>query len=398
MRRLVLCTVAALALGAACKQSPVIVSEPVPVVPSLGLPPEAQPLASNNNLDVVEHGGGTFFAFRTAPSHFAGTETRLHVLSSDDADLWQHEATFTMGTDLREPRFLSWEGQLFLYFAVLGSDPIDFEPQGMMASRYEGPGRWSEPRWIGEKGFIPWRTKVLGGKPYMIGYVGGEAIYDPEREPIRTHWLTTGNGWDWEPVLPGRPIVLEGGGSEADFVFLDDGALLAVQRNEKGDELGWGSKICRAEADALEDWRCVGDPRKFDSPLMFRHAGGVWLVARRNLNGDGRYDLGLRDLTPQEQTNRYLVNYSLHRKRCALWKVDPERLAVDFVVDLPSRGDTCFPSMVPVDERTVEVYNYSSPLRGPDPVWIAGQLGETQIHRMMLTFRESGGASFAGSR
>lgn len=389
--------IAAVALAAACKQSPVVVSEPVPVVPSLGLPPEVAPQASNNNLDVIEHAGDLFFAFRSAPSHFAGAETRLHVVSSRDADTWDFEATFFMGTDLREPRFLSWNGELFLFFAVLGTDPLDFEPKGMMATRREGPGRWSEPRWIGEEGFIPWRTKVLGGRPYMIGYVGGENIYDPEREPIRTHWLTTADGWDWQPVVPGKPVILEGGGSEADFVFLDDGALVAVQRNEKGDELGWGSKICRAEAGTLEDWRCIGDPRKFDSPLLFRHAGGVWLVARRNLNGSGRYDLGLRDLSPQQQTNRYLVDYSLHRKRCSLWKLDPDSLAVDFVLDLPSRGDTCFPSMVPLDGRTVEVYNYSNPLQGPDPVWIAGQLGETQIHRMTLTFRDTGAVS-VGSR
>src|SRR5262249_50745676 len=158
-------------------------------------------------------------------------------------DLWQQEAVFKMGTDLREPRFLSWDGKLFLYFAVLGKDPFDFQPQGMMATRYEGPGHWSAPQRIYDDGFIPWRAKVLGGVPYLIGYVGGEAIYDPERKPIKTHWLTTSDGMDWQPVVPEQPVVLTGGGSEADFVFLDDGALVAVQRNEKGDELGWGSKI-----------------------------------------------------------------------------------------------------------------------------------------------------------
>ena len=31
-----------------------------------------------------------------------------------------------------------------------------------------------------------------------------------------------------------------------------------------------------------------------------------------------------------------------------LWQVDPVKLTVDFVADVPSRGDTCFPSMLPV--------------------------------------------------
>ena len=372
------------------EQHLVKLSPPVLVVPSIALPAEITPQASNNNLDVVEHDGTLFFAFRSAPLHFASPETELHVVSGVDATAFDHEATFRFDTDLREPRFLSWNGELFLYFAVLGTDPLDFEPQGMMVSRYEGRGHWSEPAWVYEEGFIPWRAKVIDGVPYLIGYVGGENIYDPEREPIRTHWLTTADGIEWTPVVAGKPVILEGGGSEADFVILDDGTLVAVQRNEKGDDLGWGSKICRAEAGAWESWNCVGDPRKFDSPLMFRHSGRIWLVARRNLNGSGNYDLGLRDLTDIEQTNRYLVDYSLHRKRCALWQVDPVKLTVDFVVDLPSRGDTCFPSMLPVGEDSVEVYNYTSPLDGPDPVWIQGQLGDTEIDRVLVTFLESG--------
>jgi hypothetical protein len=385
--------VAALAVGLGgsapgCQQSPVAVSRSEQIVPSLALPPEAVALDSNNNLDVAEHDGELYIAFRTAPTHFASAETRLHVLSSPNGDLWRHEATFALGTDLREPRFLAWDGRLFLYFAVLGANPLDFEPQGMRFSRFEEPGRWSAPEPVYEAGFIPWRAKVLGGVPYLIGYVGGENIYDPQREPIRIHFLTTRDGLAWEPVVPGRPVVQIGGGSETDFVFLEDGALVAVQRNEKGDELGWGSKICRAEPGALGDWLCVGDKRKFDSPLLFRQGREVWLVARRNLNGTGNYDLELRDLSPEEQTRRYLVDYSLHRKRCSLWKVDPDLLSVEFVQDLPSKGDTCFPSMLRVTPQSVELYNYSSPVDGADLPWIGGQLQETRIYRMLLTFRE----------
>ena len=35
------------------------------------------------------------------------------------------------------------------------------------------------------------------------------------------------------------------------------------------------------------DWRCRNDPRKFDSPLLFRHGDAIYLVARRHLRGDG---------------------------------------------------------------------------------------------------------------
>src|SRR5262245_32681697 len=86
---------------------------------------------ANNNLDVVEHDGRYSFGFRTAPSHFASDETVLYIVSSSDQEHWTLEAKFSMGTDLREPRFLSFDGKLFFYFSVLGSDPLKFEPQGV---------------------------------------------------------------------------------------------------------------------------------------------------------------------------------------------------------------------------------------------------------------------------
>src|SRR5215471_2315342 len=44
------------------------------VVPSDGLPPEVVAQQANNNLDVVRHSDGrVYLAWRTAPSHFAGT-------------------------------------------------------------------------------------------------------------------------------------------------------------------------------------------------------------------------------------------------------------------------------------------------------------------------------------
>ena len=44
--------------------------------------------------------------------------------------------------------------------------------------------------------------------------------------------MTTEDGIDWTPVVPGQPIGHEGGSSETDFAFADDGALIAVLRNE----------------------------------------------------------------------------------------------------------------------------------------------------------------------
>jgi hypothetical protein len=363
----------------------VCISDPIQVVPSGKLPSRARTQEANNNLDVVSHKCRVFLAFRTAPSHFASAEARLYVVSSEDQRNWRFEGGFALGTDLREPRLLSYRGKLFLYFGVLGTDPLDFQPQGMMVSEYLGPERWTEPEWFYGEGFMPWRTKVVDGVPYLLAYVGGENIYDVNGEPIRVHWLTTRDGYDWTPVVPGQPVVIEGGASETDFVFLRDGTLIAVSRNEAGDEqTGWGSKICRAEADSLGDWRCVGDTKKYDSPLMFRLHNIPYLIARRNLSVTGDYYLGHTEKPPRDQTIDYQLDYWNLPKRTSLWKVDPDSLTVEFVMDFPSRGDTCFPGLLTVGAGLYEVYNYTSPLEGEDLSWIDGQTGPTRIVRTGL--------------
>ena len=364
--------------------APPSVTEVRMVVPSADLPPEVTTQDANNNLDIVMHDGRLFLAFRTAPTHFASDLTMLYVVSTEDEQTWRFEGSFARETDLREPRLLSFGGELWLHFAVLGSSPIDFTPFGAMHTRYLGPGKWSEPEWFGEDGFIPWRTKVVDGVAYMVGYIGGENIYDRTGEPLQVLWLTTKDGEEWTPVVPGQAAVQTGGGSETDFVFLDDGTLIAVTRNEEGDELGFGSKICRALPSAPGDWKCVPDPRKYDSPLVFRHGNEVYLIGRRNVTETGNYDLGLADKTMDEKRYEYQIDYWNNPKRCSVWHVDKETLEVALVLDLPSKGDTCFPGLVPKEGGRYLIYNYSSPIDGDDVIWLDGQLHPTGIYRQVL--------------
>jgi hypothetical protein len=357
------------------------------VVPSGGLPADVQTQNANNNLDVVRHDGRVFLAFRTGPTHFASPNVVMYVVSSEDQTNWIFEAKFARGTDLREPRFLSLNGKLFLYMAVLGANQFDFEPKGMIYSEYNGPGNWAEPREFLEKGFIPWRTKVIGGTPYMLAYRGGENIYDfQEGASEEIHFLTTTDGVNWTGVTPDKPVVHVGGCSETDFEFAPDGAIIAVCRNEMGDQDGFGSKVCRAEKDTPSEWTCTPDPKKYDSPLVFKHNGEIYLVGRRHLTKSGNYDLNKRKLGYKSELMKYQVDYWQKPKRCSIWRVDPATLKVSFIEDLPSKGDTCFASVIPMDDDSLMLYNYSSPPDGPDISWNQGQQGHTLIYRTLLTF------------
>jgi hypothetical protein len=362
--------------------------EAVTVVPDAeAMPPEVVSQVAHNNLDVVWHAGRLYFAFRTGPFHFAHPSIALYVVSTTDQKSWRFEAAFSLGKDLREPRFLPVGDRLFLYFARLREVTFTFTPEAMMLSERSDCG-WTQPEEVSPvatPGFIPWRGRVIDGTSYLIGYAGGENIYELGEGAIEVHWLKTADGRTFEPVVPGKSAVLVGGGSETDFAFLGDGSVIAVSRNEAGDADGFGSKICRAPAGALGDWSCVADPKKYDSPLVFSRGDQVYLIGRRQLANDGKFDLGMDGLTPAEQGLEYQTAYWGTPKRCALWKVDPVALSVSHLLDLPSNGDTCFASEVPLSDDQRLIYNYSSPLDDPDLSWRDGQFGPTHIYRTLLT-------------
>lgn len=358
------------------------------VVPGPGLPEGLALGASNNNLDVVRHSDGrVYLAFRTAPHHFANPDTRIYVVSSSDEKTWRLEGSFHLGTDLREPRLLSLGDSLFLYVSRLGDDAFAFEPQGITGWERAPDGTWSGLGAIGQPFYMGWRVRRLAGRPVMLVYSGGEDIYSGHRPELRVELWKSDDGRRWWSFDADQPALYVGGGSEADFAEGDDGTLYGVIRNEAGDETGWGSKVCRAEPGAPARWSCRSDVRKFDSPFMFWHDGEAYLVARRQLHGDGAYDLGegpgwlLRTLWNQ-------VHYSLTPKRCALWRYVQEEDRFAWILDLPSRGDTCFPAVIEGSEPgEIVVYDYSCDIAGPDLRWLQGQRGETFIYRHVLRFR-----------
>lgn len=346
------------------------VSEPRFVVPGDGLPVPPQP--ANNNVAITIVGGLTFMAWRTAPTHFASDQTEMHVVSSSTSGSpWTDEATFALGTDVREPAFLLTDGVLSLSFFEAGSDPFEFEPKAVWRAERCGAGEWTAEA-ISEGEKVPWDVKTRDGITLRTAYSGdhyGDGNLD-------LHLETTGDGGrTWTPL--GTDPVSSGGDSEAAIEIAADGTLWAVTRNEDGDATGQGSKVCTAPADDWSAWTCSdpSDPERYDSPEMIRHGDDLYLLARRDIGGPYGDDVGM-------------VPYSTRPKRSALYRIDRDARKVVWVQDIPGVGDTAFVSARRTGEHSWLFANYTSPLDNPDITWLQGQTSAlgTQIYLADLTF------------
>ena len=355
------------------------------VVPSPEIPAEIVPQASNNNVSIALFNERLFMAWRSSETHFASAGSAMHMVSSEDLGAtWDFEASWTLGTDVREPLLYVVGGTLFFQFFEAGTDPLAFEPIQIWRVEYEGPGNWTEPVSWGEESEVPWEVVVRDEEAWMTTYVGGHYDLDGDEAAVEVRLNHSLDGRTWSPHH-----VYTGGGSEAAFQFDEDGKLWAVLRNEDGDASGFGSLLCSTPIDRPTEWRCpeTSDPERYDSPRIFAQAGELWMLARRDVGGP--YDQGREDLSFQEQRVRYLLDYSARPKRTALYRIDREASRVLHVLDLPSSGDTAFPSVVRLEANRFLVANYSSPLEGDiDRSWLEGQIAEegTGIYLMELHF------------
>jgi hypothetical protein len=351
------------------------------VVPGPAAVDGLEVLAANNNLDACEHEGRRYLAWRTAPIHFASAAARLNVVSSGDGGrTWNAETSIALGRDVREPRLLSWNGRLFLYFFTLGTTWYRFEPDRAHVIERTAAG-WTEPEPISEPGVVEWRPRLLGGVPVMSVYLGADTTYSAHPEPTRVELWTTDDGRAWRPLDPEHPVA-HLGGTETDIVEAPGGGWVAVTRMEGPH--GWGSDLCRADAPGTRNWRTRHVPNKLDSPLLFRDADDVLLIARRQVPFGGRYDLGWQRPAPPARTRVYQLIYWATPKRTAFWRVDPESLEVTRLCDLPGRGDCCFPALVNDGPGRYTVYDYSSALARMNRPWFFGQLMPTGIYEVDL--------------
>lgn len=351
------------------------VSEPRWVVPSDGIPVGIDVQDSNNNVDICYFEGRLFMSWRSGPSHFASEDPQMHVMSSeDDGKTWEFEHTIDIGTDLREPRLIPYQGKLQLLFFQAGIIMTAFQPQRILRTWRNGFQDWSELETVNPEPEVPWDIKVRNDRLFMTSYAGGHYEEDSE---VEVYFKESTDGLSWEKVN-GKESVYTGGVSEVAFEFAGDGTLWLVTRNEDGDASGYGSHVCYAPADNITEWVCpaICDPERYDSPEMFRHGDTLYLVARRDIGG------------PYGPDDANVINYSLRPKRTAIYQIDQDNMQVVHIMDLPGVGDTAFPAIWRTGPHSFLMANYTSPLDDPDVSWLEGQSSRrgTQIYLMDIDF------------
>lgn len=350
------------------------------IVPGDSLPERISLQNANNNLDVILYKERYYFAFRTAPTHFASKDTRIYVVSSSDQVSWNYETEFALGSDLREPRFLNHKGRLLLYFLQNGEAMLKFEPRQSFASEFKAPGEWTKPKPVYEPGYVMWRFKSRGELAYA-GVYRGVGLYNTGEHSGEVRLLVSSDGYDWAPVSE-TPQTEWPGAEEPEFDFDEEGNLVALVRLE----MSGGSLLCTAPREDLSRWHARYSPYKYDSSLMFRQGGSFYVIARRNIAG--LYSHAAEWLGARVKRTADAVFYSLTRKRTALYRVDLRQGVLLPVLDFPSRGDTAFAGIVPLknQENSYWLLNYSSPIQGFDWPWLFGQLQSTRIYETTLAF------------
>lgn len=341
------------------------------LIPSDRIDPKVECMDGNNNLDVVEFDGRFYIAFRTAPSHFASSRTKLYIISSDDLETWEYEHEVHLGYDMREPRFAVFQDTLRLYFFEGGKKRLRFEPRHMWVTTCLGPGRWSECVDMALDGYVNWRLRVRDDTLYLSAYYGKDLYNSAHKGSQRLFYST--DGYDFKPISE-SPQVPDHGVEEGEFIFDKDGNIWGTLRME-----GDGAMVFYAPADDIANWKTRYTKHKYDSALLFEHNGEFYLVSRRNLDGTAA----------KSNIRTYnLVRYSFTRKRTAIYHFNREKLSIDWIADFPSTGDTAFPGIAPLGDGKYFLINYSSDIHGKEKSWIRGQLGKTYIYSTILDMDE----------
>lgn len=287
--------------------------------------------------DLLRFDGALYCAFREGSAHVHGLDGVVRVIRSRDAANWQSVARLDeAGVDLRDPKLsIAPPGRLLL---TIGGSVYDgrrlVRREPRVAFSEPGGSAFSAPQpahldaalhsgndWLWR---VTWHAGIGYGVVYQIG----------EREN-RLLLAATDDGLRYRPVAA---LEVTGKPNETTLRFSPDGRMLALVRRE-GDDRG---ALLGTSAPPFREWSWRGLGTRIGGPDLVVLPDGTWLIGGRRYADDGAHT--------------------------ALWRV-ADGAEPEWLLDLPSGGDTGYPGML-VDGEHLLVSYYSSH-EGKAAIWLA---------------------------
>lgn len=309
----------------------------------------------NAFTDLVRWQDAYWLTFRSCPDgHMVHPTSSIIVLTSADTRDWKQVHRFSVPKrDTRDPHFLVFKDQLFVYTGTwysgdttLPRDEYDLNKHLGYAA-WTGDGvTWKGPRQLeGTYGHYIWRAAAHDGTAYLCGRRNkGHAQVWGERELVQSAMLESDDGLVWRF----RTLFQETHGDETAFAFSEDGSITAIGRRGSAN-----AQLITSEPPYTE-WTRRELSEYIGGPLLTRW-GARWVVGGRRKTPEG------------SRTVLY-------------WLVDGELRPF---AQLPSGGDTSYPGFVAFNDNSAAVSWYSSHEKD------AGGDAITAIYMADLTIVES---------
>ncbi|MFT5467391.1 MAG: hypothetical protein ACI8UO_002495 [Verrucomicrobiales bacterium] len=290
----------------------------------------------NAFTDLIRWKDQFWLTFRSCPGgHGVNRAASIIILNSADGQTWEQVHQFSVpDRDTRDPHFLSFKGELFVYTGtwwsgvdgVLPREQYEINKHLGYAVRTADGKAWGEPEQLeGTYGHYIWRATTDGKLIYLCARrkqnytetesgAGGAKVMEGAL-------LESEDGINWRF----RSLFQETKGNETAFQFQDDGTLLALSREE-----GDSSKLARSKP-PHNQWDRSNIPFYIGGPLLAKW-DKRWVVGGRRTTANG-----------PKTTLYWLANDEL----------------TDFA-ELPSGGDNSYPGFVELDKNHALVSWYSS--------------------------------------
>ena len=293
----------------------------------------------NAFTDMIRFQDRIFLSFRKSEiGHGVYPDSEIIIKASDDeGKTWKEVHRFSVpDRDVRDPHFLIFEDQLFVYSGTWDARPLiknKFELNdhvGVGVATEDGK-TWTEPKMLeGSHGHYVWRAVAKGDTAYLCSRRVKNFVRTTTR-PQRDHLteqalLVSDDGWVWKY----HALVQPNYGNETAYHLKEDGSMLGIARSGRGP-----AQLVRSKPPFTKFTRLALD-RPLGGPLLKRWNEHYLVGGRNTLYG---------------------------KRECGLyWLADDQLFPA---LTLPGGGDCSYPGFVEISESRALVSYYSGHERFP---------------------------------